>query len=441
MPTIAQTNPFANLPIAELDASLHEFARPVTDLLPDARLGAVAELMTRGIVTSQSPLITQIARGAIPPEATIWPTCQRAYRFLSNPRCTSRLLRKGLYRVAQAAVAALQPAYLVIAIDPVNFEKPYTYELEGIDRVIKSTPPSLDHAQRVTRGYPAITATVVNLPQPATTYAQWFSTRSAEYISLNREIERSLRTSRALFPRAKLRFVGDAGLDDQKIFAQVARVQGEFVIRACRNRHIEVYNPHRNRWEQEALFDLVETVAFEFEQEVEFTHARKMRRVRKGFGWFQIRLGERQQELWVLVAHDFELNPNLILLTNVPLDGADSVRQVYADWRQRSYIEHGYRFEQEQGLDVEDVRVETLERMRRLFILVLLAAQFVFYIGRVWVPPAVRWLRILGGKLGLKQDLDGPYILMRGISAVWQTVSTLQFALAHPFPAQMRRCE
>jgi hypothetical protein len=80
------------------------------------------------------------------------------------------------------------------------------------------------------------------------------------------------------------------------------------------------------------------------------------------------------------------------------------------------------------------MRVETLERMRRLFILVLLAAQFVCHIGRTWTKAAVLWLRQLGGKLGMQSDLDGPYVLMRGISAVWQTVATLTFAASHPFP-------
>ena len=51
-----------------------------------------------------------------------------------------------------------------------------------------------------------------------------------------------------------------------------------------------------------------------------------------------------------------------------------------------------------------------------------------------WTKPTVRWLRRLGGKLGLKSDLDGLYILTRGISAVWQTVSTLRFLTTHSFP-------
>jgi hypothetical protein len=433
MSTITQANPIAKLPVTELNKSLQAFLEPVTCLLPDARLGVVAELITRGIITSQSPIVTQIARGAGHMDETIWPTCQRAYRFLGNKHFSYRTLRKGMYRLGQAAVAAQAPRYLVVAVDPVNFEKPYTHQLEGVSQVIKSTPPSLMGEKRLTRGYPAITATVVNLRQPVVTYANWFS-YTTDFLSQNREIERALRTTRAVFPREKLRFVADSGLDDQKIFSQVDRVHAEFVFRASQNRRVEIFNPRLKRWESELLFDLVATVPFEFEHEVLFTHARRQSAVRMQFGWFEIRLPDTQHPLWVLVAHDVEWQHDLILLTNIPLRDAQTVRQVYGDWRQRSFIEHGYRFDQEAGLDVEDMRVETLERMRRLFILVLLAAQFVCAIARTWAPVAVLWLCQLGGKLGLRSDRDGPYVLLRGMSAVWQTAATLEFLANHSFP-------
>ena len=434
MPSIHPNDVIANLPADELQRSLREFLQPVTDLLPDVRLRAVAELITQGIVTSQSPIVTQVARGTRFTDETVWPTCKRAYRFLGNSHFTHRTLLKGLYAVARQTVAAQTPDYLVVAVDPVNMEKPYTDDLEGVSLVMKSTPPSLNGEKRLTRGYPAITATIVNLAQPATTYANWFSYETEEFISQNREVERAFRISRALFPSQKLRFVGDAGLDDQKVFQQVARVHAEFVIRACHERVLQVYNARLARWEDATLFDLAATVPFEFEQNVRFTHARKQRIARIGFGWFKIRLPVSDQVLWVIVAHDFERDHDLILLTNVPLENSGTVRQVYADWRQRGNIEHGYRFDQEEGLDIEDMRVETLEHMRRLFILVLLAAQFVYHIGCTWTKAAILWLRQLGGKLGLKSDLNGPYVLMRGISAVWQTVATFTFSASHPFP-------
>ncbi len=85
-------------------------------------------------------------------------------------------------------------------------------------------------------------------------------------------------------------------------------------------------------------------------------------------GWFQIRLPETHQKLWVLVAED-DLEQR-------------TLQTIYNDWRLRGRIEHGYRFDQEQGLDVEAVRVHTLERMHRIFALDLLAAQFIFHINQ-----------------------------------------------------------
>ena len=134
------------------------------------------------------------------------------------------------------------------------------------------------------------------------------------------------------------------------------------------------------------------------------------------------------------------MDRQLVLITNVPLDTIATVQQVYNDWRLRSRIEHGYRFDQEQGLDVEDMRVHSLDRMRRLFAIVLLSAQIVFVIAVHWPPRAVLWLRQLGGKLGLSSDRDGPYWLLHGISAVISAAMTLSFSFLHPFPFGEMNC-
>ena len=131
MPSIRQNDVIANLPADELSVSPHEFLQPITELLPDVRLRAVAELITQGIVTSQSPIVTRIARATRFTDKTVWPACKRDYRFLSNDRFTHRTLCKGLYAVARQTVAAHTPDYLVIAVDPVNMEKPYPDDLKA----------------------------------------------------------------------------------------------------------------------------------------------------------------------------------------------------------------------------------------------------------------------------------------------------------------------
>lgn len=268
------------------------------------------------------------------------------------------------------------------------------------------------------------------------TYANWFSYKTADFISENREIYRAIRITRALLPGMRLCFVGDSGLDDQKIFAQVNRVDSQFIFRVKHeDRLVEVYNERLQRWEgEEHLNELAASVPWALRLEVAFQHAHETRRVTVSLGWLPLRLPDTQQRLWALVAYDPDFRRQIILLTNIPIDNAQAAQHVYTQWRCRPRIEHTYRFDQEQGLDVEDMRVQTVERMRRLFVLVLLAALFVFYSDQTWPRQAVIWLRRLGGKLGLSADADGPYILLAGISAVLVAVATIRYAHQHPFP-------
>jgi hypothetical protein len=100
-------------------------------------------------VTSRSPVIAAIARGAGQAANRVWATARRLYRFVWSERLSHRELLKGLYGVTQQRVASYDGAHrLVVAIDPVNFEKPYMGDLEGVSTVMKSTPPG----QRVRSG-------------------------------------------------------------------------------------------------------------------------------------------------------------------------------------------------------------------------------------------------------------------------------------------------
>jgi hypothetical protein len=437
---ILQKRAIDNLPVQELSDTLHAFLEPVSRHLPEKRLRDVGDLAVQGVISGQSPLVTRIARGVERAEESVWPMAKRVYRFLWNKHFSHRDLLKGLYGIAQCTVARYQPGHLVVALDPVNFEKPYTRALEGVSTVLKSTPPGERGAKRLTSGYPAMTATVVNLPDPVVSYANWFSYRTADFVSENREIYRSIRITRALFPYAKLRFVADAGLDDQKVFGYMELVDAQFIIRACHDRTVEVYNDRLDRWEEELLEDLVATVPLPLTLQVAFTHARKVRVVNKSLGCLQIRLPGTHQVLWALVVHDSNLHSDVVLITNIPIQTPQDAQTVFSEWRSRPQIEHTYRFDQEDGLDVEDMRVQTLERMRRVFVLVLLAALFVHHVAHTRPHQAVLWIRRLGGKLGLSSDLDGPYILLAGIRAVWTTAATLDYAAQHPFPRARDTC-
>jgi hypothetical protein len=423
------------LPIEEIKTTIHQHIQKLAKKLPDKRLERVVEEMILGILGGETPVITEIARQNSKEDGETWAAAKRMYRLLENERLETSEMYEGIYEVGRQAVEQEAPAYLVAAVDPVNFEKPYVKVIEGASIVHKATPPDLTGHARLAHGYPAITATIVNTRVPVTSYANWFS-YEIDFISQNKEVEQAFETTCRLYPEYLIRFVGDSGLDDQKMFAQVGRLKQEFVFRASHlERIVEVYNTRLDRWEREVLQDLTETVLFQATFEVLFKHAGRTRLDQVQLGWFQIRLPEhREQNLWVLVADNPSFKHALVLITNVPLETIPIVQLVYNDWRLRGRIEHGYRFDQEQGLDVEDMRVHSLDRMRRLFAIVLLSAQIVFVIAVHWPPKAVLWLRQLGGKLGLSSDRDGPYWLLHGISAVIVTAMTLSFSFLHPFP-------
>jgi hypothetical protein len=156
-------------------------------------------------------------------------------------------------------------------------------------------------------------------------------------------------TTCRLYSEYKVRFVGDAGLDDQKMFAKVGDLGQGFVFRASHlGRIVEVYNPRLAGWETEVLQDLTQTVLYPATFEVLFKHAGRTRLDTVRFGWFQIRLPDNpEQILWALVADDPTMDRELVLITNVALLTIPIVQLVYNDWRLRSRIEHGYRFDQE----------------------------------------------------------------------------------------------
>ena len=438
---IALGSILAKLPIMEIQITIQSHTESLMGMLPDKRMKKVLENMLLGILGGQTPVITGIARQSGKTEGETWAVAKSMYRLLGNNRLETKVIYQGLYEAGQQVVEREKPDYLVVAVDPVNFEKPYTQALEGVSVVHKATPPDLAGHARLAHGYPAITATIVNTKVPVTSYANWFSYQTADFLSQNKEVEQAFETTCRLYEGRKIRFVGDSGLDDQKMFAQVVKLKQEFTFRVSHlERIVEVYNDRLHRWETEKLQSLTESVSYQATFQVLFKHAGQTRLDTIHFGWFKIRIPGTQKPLWILVADDETLNRQLVLITNIPLTKVATVQQVYNDWRLRTRIEHGYRFDQEQGLDVEDMRVQTLDRMRRLFAVVLIAAQIVFVISEQWPPKAVLWLRQLGGKLGIPTDRDGPYWLLQGISAVIVACMTLSFFFLHPFPFQKFTC-
>jgi hypothetical protein len=450
MSSIALNEVMSMLPSAELEAAVKGFVEPIARRLPDERFRRNVGQAVVGILGSRSPVVCAMAQGSVEGSASLeghgapspWAQAKRYYRLLDSDRFDHRAFYSGLYEIGQQILAEEGPDQVVIAIDPVNFEKPYAKKLDGVSVVRKSTPPDLTGEARLTSGYPAITATIVNTRVPVIAYADWFSYKTEDFYGEKHQILRALLASRTAFSGKKRRFIADSGLDDDAIFGWMDLFGETFVIRVKHTeRIVEVPKAPlsgKEDWTRTPLEAVSRSVKFDASFRVAFSHAGKTRLASIQLGWASFRLPDTRQLLWLLVAR--EVSPTgeeigrILLLTNVPIQDVADAQIVYGQWRLRSRIEHVYRFDQEQGVDVEDMRVRTLERMRRLFALVIVAVLVVFHLGETWPPQAILWLRRLGGKLGRSSDHDGPYVLLRGLAALIQTLGTLALLDHEPFP-------
>ena len=88
--------------------------------------------MVLGILGGEKPVITEMARQNSKSDGESWAVAKRMYRLLENQHVQTSQLYEGLYQVGCQAVAREKPEYLVAAVDPVNFEKPYAKVVEGV---------------------------------------------------------------------------------------------------------------------------------------------------------------------------------------------------------------------------------------------------------------------------------------------------------------------
>jgi hypothetical protein len=359
---------------------------------------------------------------------------------MQTPRYQHRAWIKQLYADARQVMADSPTERVIVALDPVNFEKAYAKSIEGLSTVRKSTPPgSLPRQEgRLTKGYPAVIGYVVNLPDPAVLYVRLFSYMLQEFLSENRELVRAMRTIRTIVPvEKKVCLVTDAVLDDQKMFAWAPQYGLEFITRVTSERRIEVYNQRLQRWETEKLMDIVYTVPGRVQFKTGFVHAGKLTIATVNLDWFCFRIPDTTKDLWCLVAETDHFPKPLILVTNRPVHSVADAQHVYKDWRRRPTIELYYRFIQEEGLDIEKIQVHKLERIRREFCLILALSLFILRLPNVWHASIVLWFRRLASATaGTNSDWRGHYLLLYGIQralSAWSVfLASLRFPLHCP---------
>ncbi|MDQ7029737.1 MAG: hypothetical protein Q9O62_08155 [Ardenticatenia bacterium] len=251
MKKIAQTSRFPQgaLAVQFAQADLEAFLAPLLRIWPDKRLRARAKAFVQGLRAAQSPHVTNVMQATARQGA--WAAAKRGDRLLHSRRVTTHPITKRLYRAARQVVAEAQPEVSMVAIDPVQLEKPYTRRLEGVSQVDKSRPPDRRGKARLTWGYPAITATIVHLQQPAYTDVRRFSYQTPDFAAEPAPSTGHRTRAGAWFPQHALGFVLAGGGDAPGRAVGCGRIETDFArpTMAASEAGGEVGNERLARWE------------------------------------------------------------------------------------------------------------------------------------------------------------------------------------------------
>jgi len=439
MSIVAPSKPDSKQALQRLGNAVHDslaqYLQPFEHLFPDRRLWANFCDMITGLLSAQSTRIARI--NAHLPQVTKKPFYQakRFYRFLQNPRLLSAQFLKPLYQAAAQMTQATSKRHILVALDFSNIEKPYAYHLEGLSLLKRNSNSKGPRRKKkdTVAGYNFLTALAFTSQGVALCYAKLISYRIASFISINRYTLRAIRYSCLLATGRTIRFVCDRGFDDEKTFAFICCHVAQFVIRLRRSRNL-LLRTSDGLWQRELpLKEVVKRTPGTLRFQTHFRVRGRLRQSMVSLGYREVRLHQYpQRRFWLVVARSAVLREDWFLLTNVPVLSNRQALHIWRNYRQRWGIECWFRFLKEEGLHIEDFRVRHLDSMSRLVNLTLIAALFILN-RQLYLPaPLIQYLLLLGGKLGIKADKDGPYLFLTGISRVLQAIALLTTLDHHP---------
>jgi hypothetical protein len=316
------------------------------------------------------------------------------YRFLDNERVQAEAL---VERVCRESALSLEGEERLVCVDLSPVKKPHARALEGLHPV----------GQKKIPGYELLTCLGMDpLGHLAVGYARLVAYGEKGFRSLPTEVQRAFEGAKEKLGGANRRliYVLDRGFDDRKVFAWVLELKEAFVIRVYQDRAVG---------EGRKLKEVATALELPFQYQARLKVAGKYRQVSVHFGFTAVEVEGQKLTLVVSRVPALGKRGRWWLLTNLPVATGNEAQRVVEAYRQRWLIEDFFRL-LKTGLGLEEFQVETLARIRKVVAILLGLAVFLWEVRRQEGPFKAFLLR-LGGKLGLKSERDGPYLLVRGL--------------------------
>jgi hypothetical protein len=415
-------------------------------LIGDRRTGRTMGEIVRGIINAGSLVCQQIAVHS-PELSVVKDGAQRVIRFAKGEstkrslvdaeHLTAALCQRG---VAQLAESETEELWLIA--DPSDLRKPYANEMPDLMQV-------KDLDGKLVPGYRTLNVLGVTPGRRGILYHRLFSSVAEDFDSEPLEVQRGLKkVSQAVEPlkeRMAVSWIVDRGFDDVAVWRTIWEQEEHVVCRITHTERLAAYQTVNGKWVEgdvaAAQQHLRPMASAQTEMVVRRGRQKKEKRqrvtaeirscpLRLTYDTHVRREGEGEEVQKAIWLAEVEiLNSTLkpwLLITDWPVEDAESAVRIFRMYRQRWAVEDSFKFTKG-VLGWEEVQLLDLEGIRTLLALAWVAAGFLYELGVTLEWAEVRLLARLGGWAERKDNPPGKIVLTRGLRRLMDMLATQAF--------------
>lgn len=423
-----------------------EYLGQFDGLIGDKRTGETFREVVRGIITSGSLVCQQIAAHS-PVFSAVKDGAQRVIRFAKG-ESTKRseidaehlvgvLCQRGVEQLGQSETEELW-----LIADQSDLRKPYANEMPDLMQV-------KDLNGKLVPGYRTLNVLGMTPGRRGILYHRLFSSTAEDFVSEPLEVERGLQqVSRAvtsLKKRMAVSWILDSGFDNVAVWRTVWEQQEHLVCRIYHTERLVAYQTDTGEWKDGDIAQaqqhlrpiarvrtqmVVRRGPQKKEKRQKVTVQIRACRLRLRYNTQVRRSGEGEEvekDLWLVEVRI--LGSNLkpwLLITDWPVEDAQSAIRIFRMYRQRWAVEDSFKFTKS-VLGWEEVQLLDLAGIRTLLALAWVAAGFLYELGVTLAWEEVRLLARLGGWAERKDNPPGKIILTRGLRRLIDMLTTEAF--------------
>jgi len=422
---------------------LAEYLGPFNGLIGDKRTGQTFSEVVRGIINAGSLVCQQIAAHS-PVLSAAKDGAQRVIRFakgestkrsaIDAEHLVEALCERGVEQLSQAETEELW-----LIADTSDLRKPYANEMPDLMQV-------KDLNGRLVPGYRTLNILGVTPGRRGILYHRLFSSVAEDFISEPWEVQRGLKqVSQAVGPlkeRMAVSWIMDRGFDDVAVWRTIWEQQEHLVCRIAHTERLVAYQTVDGQWRDggaaEARQHLRPMARARTRMVVRRGPQKKEKRqkvtveirscpLRLAYNTHVRREGAGeavQKDIWLVevVVLGSRLKPWL-LITDWPVEDAESAVRIFRMYRQRWAVEDSFKFTKA-VLGWEEVQLLDLKGIRTLLALAWVAAGFLYELGATLEWAEVRLLARLGGWAERKDNPPGKIVLTRGLRRLLDMLTT-----------------